>query len=64
MSGKKTKNPNKLGKLPNVRGGFYHVHSGMFECGMAYRLPDGEWSPCSKLVNHGGDCGYEDNSAY
>lgn len=54
-----------LGKLPNKRGGFHHIHSGETQCGIAYYIyPDKGWWPCSKLVNHQGDCGYEDNSAY
>ncbi len=54
-----------LGKLPNNRAGFFHVHSGQYECGIAYRegLYGGVWQPCTKLVNHEGRCGYEDNTA-
>lgn len=56
---------NKVGHLPNKRGGFYHIHSGMTECGIAYYLPTaGHWYPCKRLVNHNGSCGYEDNSAF
>lgn len=60
----------KLGNLPNSRAGFYHIHSDSYECGMAYQQveqsdPDRRrWAKCSKLVNHRGGCGYEDNSAY
>lgn len=60
----------KLGKLPNSRAGFYHLHSGSYECGMAYRQVERDyfdkwrWAKCSKLVNHPGDCGYEDNTAF
>lgn len=61
-----------LGKLPNSRGGFHHIHSNSYECGIAYwhdyndydQPGKGEYQPCKKLVNHGGLCGYEDNSAY
>lgn len=60
---KKAKTP-KLGKLPNKRGGFYHIHSGKSECGIAYLGTGLGWQPCSKLVNHDGSCGYEDNTAY
>lgn len=52
-----------LGELPNKRAGFFHVHSGQYECGQAYR-DDYEWRPCSRLVNHEGECGYEDNTAF
>lgn len=61
----------KLGKLPNTRAGFYHIHSSDYECGIAYvvsYVDQGgartEYAPCRKLVNHNGDCGYEDNSAF
>lgn len=62
----------KLGKLPNSRAGFYHIHSASYECGMAYwenaddyDYPNkGEYKKCSKLVNHPGLCGYEDNTAF
>lgn len=47
----------------NKRMGFYHIHSGEYECGMAYKDERVGWRPCSRLVNHGGNCGYEDNSA-
>lgn len=54
--------------LINQRKGFYHNHSGRYECGMAYQSPEpfygGSWQPCSKLLNHKGKCGYEDNTAY
>lgn len=53
----------KLGKGPNRRKGFHHIHSNSFTCGMAYFGKD-HWWPCKKLVNHEGDCGYEDNSAF
>ena len=57
-----------LGKLPNMRAGFHHIHSDMYNCGMAYWTVDeytkGHYWPCSKLVNHQGKCGYEDNTAY
>ncbi len=60
----------RKGKLPNKRGGFFHIHSGETECGIAYRaatghqLPTTEWQPCTKLVNHEGGCGYADNTAF
>lgn len=60
----------RLGKMPNKRAGFYHLHSDIYECGIAYRrqrVGDGDgwsWAKCSKLVNHEGNCGYEDNTAY
>ncbi|URP22205.1 hypothetical protein SEA_BIG4_162 [Microbacterium phage Big4] len=60
----------KLGKLPNKRAGFYHIHSASYECGMAYREYEWgdeskwRWNKCSKLVNHEDGCGYEDNTAY
>lgn len=62
----------KLGKMPNSRAGFYHLHSGEYECGMAYWKYDGDYDypdkgryyKCSRLVNHKGDCGYEDNTAF
>jgi hypothetical protein len=56
----------ELGVLPNRRGGFHHIHSNMTECGMAYLDGGdiGEWRPCGKLVNHDGDCGYENHSAF
>lgn len=55
----------RVGKGPNYREGRFHVHLGMSECGMAYILPDSLlWSPCSKLVNHSGDCGFEYNTAF
>lgn len=52
----------KLGKGPNRRTGFHHIHSNSFECGMAYFARE-HWWPCKKLVNHKDQCGYEDNSA-
>lgn len=52
-----------LGKGPNKRVGFFHNHSGMAECGMAYRAEVG-WEPCRKYVNHDGECGYENNTAF
>jgi hypothetical protein len=52
------------GHLPNRRGGFDHIHSGLTECGQAYRLPSQNWAPCRKLVNHDGGCGYADNTPY
>lgn len=60
----------ELGKLPNKRAGFFHLHSNSYECGQAYRAvdpwdaSDWTWQPCTKLVNHDGQCGYEDNTAY
>ena len=48
----------------NIRAGFYHVHSGEYECGMAYQVGYWEYAPCSKLLNHEGECGYADNTAY
>lgn len=60
----------ELGNLPNKRAGFYHIHSNSYECGIAYRrqrMGDDEgwsWAKCSKLVNHEGNCGYEDNTAF
>lgn len=56
-----------LGKGPNRLTGFHHNHSGMSECGMAYRDGQGNtwrWTPCKKYVNHDGECGYEDNTAF
>ena len=58
-----------LGKLPNKRAGFFHNHSGERECGIAYQGEDilsgkAIWLPCTKLVNHEDNCGYEDNTAY
>lgn len=60
-----------IGKLPNKRAGFFHIHINKHECGIAYLAPGwsskdsgAEWLPCSKLVNHKGLCGYEDNSAF
>lgn len=60
----------ELGKLPNSRAGFHHIHSDSYECGQAYRAVDpwdaGDWAwqPCTKLVNHTGECGYEDSTAF
>lgn len=53
-----------LGELPNKRAGFFHNHSGEYECGQAYQDEQHGWLPCSRLVNHDGECGYEDNTAY
>lgn len=59
-----------LGKGPNKRVGFHHIHSDKYECGFAYWNTnpwdggDSHWEKCSRLVNHDGPCGYEDNSAY
>jgi hypothetical protein len=63
-SKKTTETAYLLGMKPNSRTGFYHVHSASYECGMAYRGHDELWWPCSRLVNHEGPCGYEDNTAY
>ncbi len=52
-----------VGQLPNTRAGFFHIHSGEHECGQAYKVERG-WLPCSRLVNHEGECGYEDNTAF
>lgn len=52
-----------LGQLPNQRGGRHHVHENQRECGIAYHK-NGSWFPCSKWVNHSGDCGYADNTAF
>ncbi len=66
---KRIEGPN-LGKLPNRRAGFHHIHSDSYECGIAYRqygwddADKWRWAKCSKLVNHEGGCGYEDNTAY
>lgn len=62
----------EVGKLPNIRGGFYHIHSASYECGIAYwqkvsiydKTNAGEYQPCRKLVNHAGECGFEDNTAF
>lgn len=62
----------EIGKLPNIRGGFYHNHIASYECGIAYweREEDydypnkGSWKPCKKLVNHNGQCGYENHTAF
>lgn len=55
----------ELGHLPNRRGGFNHIHSGMTECGMAYHPGGGVlWEPCKRYVNHDGVCGYSDNTAF
>lgn len=62
----------ELGRLPNIRGGFYHIHSDSTECGIAYWEDEhdydypnkGSYKPCKKLVNHSGQCGFEDNTAY
>lgn len=62
----------ELGKMPNKRAGFYHIHSASHECGQAYwenandyDYPNkGEYKPCKKLVNHDGYCGFEDNTAF
>lgn len=54
----------KVGKLPNRRAGRYHIHASNNECGIAYVNEGQVWEPCSKWVNHSGDCGYEDNTAF
>ena len=49
----------------NIRAGFHHLHSGETECGIAYYTSyNGKWHPCSKLINHDGFCGYQDNTCY
>lgn len=52
-----------LGKLPNQRAGRVHIHSGEVTCGIAYIASRSSYLPCTRLVNHDGPCGYEDNTA-
>jgi hypothetical protein len=59
-------------RVVNIRAGRHHIHSGQFECGIAYAttIPQTNgtrstgWAPCSKLLNHDGECGYADNTPF